>query len=83
MGLLGLDKLSIEKHSLHGKFKVISLVVFVFPFTIIFYILYQQWFFSRLEPFHQLILLFIAVLAFAGIMVLRQAFNKFIIVPSS
>jgi diguanylate cyclase (GGDEF)-like protein/PAS domain S-box-containing protein len=77
---LGLEKLSIENQSLHGKLRVISLVVFVFPFTIIFYILYQQGFFSSLAPLHQLIFLFIAVMAFAGIMVLRQAFNKFILV---
>jgi diguanylate cyclase (GGDEF)-like protein/PAS domain S-box-containing protein len=77
---LGLEKLSIESQSLHGKLRVISLVVFVFPFTIIFYILYQQGFFSSLDPLHQLIFFFIAVLAFAGIMVLRQAFNKFILV---
>lgn len=80
MGSFRLDKLSIENQGLHGKLRVISLVVFVFPFTIMCYILYQQGFFSGLEPLHQLIFLFIAVLAFAGIMILRQAFNKFILV---
>ena len=72
MGFFGLEKLSIEGQSLHGKLRVISLAVFVFPFTIMLYILYQQGFFSSLEPLHRIIFLFIAVLAFAGIMVLRR-----------
>ena len=80
MGSFGLEKLSIEGQCLHGKLRVISLVLFVFPFTIMFYILYQQGFFANQEPLHQLIFLFIALLAFAGIMVLRQAFNRFILV---
>jgi diguanylate cyclase (GGDEF)-like protein/PAS domain S-box-containing protein len=80
VGSFSLDKLSIESQSLHGKLRVISLILFVFPFTIMFYILYQRGFFSSLEPLHQIIFFFIAVLAFAGIMVLRQAFNKFILV---
>lgn len=80
MGFFKLDRLSIESQSLHGKLRVISLVLFVFPFTIMFYILYLKGFFSSLEPLHQVIFFFITVLAFAGIMVLRQAFNKFILV---
>ena len=80
MGLVSLDNLSIENQSLHGKLSVISLVVFVFPFTIMFYILYQREFFSSLEPLHQVIFFFITVLAVAGMLVLRQAFNKFILV---
>ena len=80
MGSFGLEKLSIESQTLHGKLRVISLILFVFPFTIMFYLLYQRGFFSGLEPLHQIIFFFIAVLAFAGIMVLRQAFNKFILV---
>ncbi len=80
MGSFGLEKLSIESQTLHGKLRVISLILFVFPFTIMFYLLYQGGFFSGLEPFHQIIFFFIAILAFAGIMVLRQAFNKFILV---
>jgi diguanylate cyclase (GGDEF)-like protein/PAS domain S-box-containing protein len=80
MGTFSLDKLSIERQSLHGKLRVISLLLFVFPFTVIFYILYQQGFFSSPDPHHRLIFIFIAILSFAGIMVLRQAFNKFIMV---
>lgn len=80
MKLFGFEKLSIESQSLHGKLRVISLVVFVFPFTIIFYILYQQGFLSSLDSLHRILFLFITVLACAGIMVLRQAFNKFILV---
>ena len=80
MGSFGLEKLSIESQTLHGKLRVISLILFVFPFTIMFYLLYQRGFFSGLEPLHQIIFFFIAILAFAGIMVLRQAFNKFILV---
>ncbi|MBL0224384.1 MAG: EAL domain-containing protein [Geobacteraceae bacterium] len=80
MGSFGLEKLSIENQSLHGKLRIISLVLFVFPFTVMFYILYQQGFFSSLDPLHEIIFLFITILAFAGIMVLRQAFNKFILV---
>jgi methyl-accepting chemotaxis protein len=80
VGSFSLDTLSIESQSLHGKLRIISLILFVFPFTIMFYILYQRGFFSSLEPLHQIIFFFIAVLAFAGIMVLRQAFNKFILV---
>jgi diguanylate cyclase (GGDEF)-like protein/PAS domain S-box-containing protein len=80
VGSFGLEKLSIESQTLHGKLRVISLILFVFPFTIMFYLLYQGGFFSGLEPFHQIIFFFIAILAFAGIMVLRQAFNKFILV---
>lgn len=72
------DKLSIENQSLQGKLRVISLVVFVFPFTIMFYILYEQGFFSDLAPLHRILFFFITVLACAGIMVLRQAFNRFI-----
>jgi len=80
MGLFSLKKLSIEGQTLHGKLRVISLVVFVFPFTIMFYLLYQQGFFDGLQPLHQVIFLFIALLALAGILVLRQAFNRFITV---
>jgi len=80
VGSFGLEKLSIESQTLHGKLRVISLILFVFPFTIMFYLLYQRGFFSGLEPLHQIIFFFIAILAFAGIMVLRQAFNKFILV---
>jgi len=80
MGSFGLEKLSIESQSLHGKLRVISLAVFVFPFTVMFYILYQRGFFSGLEPLHQVIFFFITILAFAGIMVLRQAFDRFILV---
>jgi diguanylate cyclase (GGDEF)-like protein/PAS domain S-box-containing protein len=80
VGSFGLEKLSIESQTLHGKLRVITLILFVFPFTIMFYLLYQRGFFSGLEPLHQIIFFFIAILAFAGIMVLRQAFNKFILV---
>lgn len=80
MGSFGLEKLSIESQSLHGKLRAISLAIFVFPFTVMLFILYQQGFFTALEPLHQIIFLFIALLAVAGIMVLRQAFNKFIMV---
>src|SRR6185369_4446827 len=79
MGTFGLEQLSTEGKCLHGKLRVISLVVFVFPFMFMFCILYQQNFFSSLKPLHLLIFLFIAVLAFAGIMMLRQVFNKFIL----
>jgi len=79
MGTFGLKQVGIEGQGLHGKLRVISLVVFVFPFMFMFYILYQQDFFSSLKPLLLLIFFFIAVLAFAGIMVLRQVFNKFIL----
>ena len=80
MGRFSLDKMSIEGQTLHGKLRVISLVIFVFPFSIMFYLLYQQGFFDGLEPLHQVVFFFVAVLALAGILVLRQAFNKFIMV---
>jgi diguanylate cyclase (GGDEF)-like protein/PAS domain S-box-containing protein len=80
MGTFNLDKLSIEGQSLHGKLRVISLILFVFPFSIVFYVIYRQGFFDTLEPSHLIILFFIAVLAVAGLAVLRQAFNKFIMV---
>ena len=79
MGFFGLEKLRIEIQSLQGKLRVISLVVFIFPFTILLYILYQQGFFSSPDPLHRLIFLIIAALAFAGIMLLRQAFNTCIL----
>ena len=80
MGTFSLEKLSIEGQSLHGKLRVISLILFVFPFAIVLYLIYRQGFFERLEPSHLIILFFVAVLAVAGLAVLRQAFNKFIMV---
>ena len=80
MGAFSLEKLSLEGQSLHGRLRVISLLLFVFPFTIIFFILYQQGFFSSTEPLHRLIFIFLTILSFAGILVLRQAFNRFIMV---
>ncbi len=80
MGLFSLKKLSIEGQTLHGKLRAISLILVVFPFTFMLYLLYRQGFFSSLEPLHQAIFLFIALLALAGILVLRQAFNRFIMV---
>ena len=76
----GLEKLSIEGQSLRSKLRVIALVLFVFPFTIIMYICYQQGLFANLESLHLFIFLCIAILAVSGILVLRQAFNVFTMV---
>ncbi len=56
------------------------MVLFLFPCTVIFYVLYEHGFFLTPNYNHLLIFMLVLVLAFAGITVLRQAFNKFIMV---
>lgn len=80
MGLFSLKKLSVEGQHLQGRLRAISLIFFVIPFSILLYLLYRQGFFTTLEPLYQCIFLFIALLALAGILVLLQAFNRFIMV---
>jgi diguanylate cyclase (GGDEF)-like protein/PAS domain S-box-containing protein len=80
MGLFGFEKLSIEQQSLQGKLRIISLILFVLPFSIVFYVIYRQGFFDSQDPSHLFIFLFVILLAFAGLMVLRQAFKRFIMV---
>jgi diguanylate cyclase (GGDEF)-like protein/PAS domain S-box-containing protein len=80
MSFFKLKKLSIDSQNLKSKLRTISMVLFLFPCTIILYVLHEQNFFVSLDSRHLLIFLLILVLAFAGIAVLRQTFNKFVTV---
>lgn len=63
---------------LHSRQRLISLLLFVLPCTVVAYIFQQSGLLARLDSLHLIIFLLILVLALAGIIVLRQAFEKFV-----
>jgi PAS domain S-box-containing protein len=74
------DRISIEGQSLNSRLRVISALLFFFPCTVTAYLIYSQGQFSTLDSLHLLIFSLLLMLAFAGISVLRQAFEKFVMV---
>ena len=76
----GSDKINAIVQNLRSKLRLIALLLFIFPGTVVTAILYQRGLLEGLQSSHFLIFLLILVLACAGITVLRQAFEKFIMV---
>lgn len=77
MSLLELKKLSIDGQNLKSKLRTVTLVLFLFPCSVILYALYEHDFFTSPDSLHLLTLLLIIILSFAGLTVLSEAFSQF------
>ena len=80
MGTQELERISIVGKSLASKLRIIALLLFVFPCTVIAYLIHEGGLLPRIDASILFILFLILVLAFSGLSVLRQAFEKFVMV---
>lgn len=72
------EKLSIEGKTLRTRLTVIVGLLFVQPFFVVSYIIYREGLYTRHE--HLYLAFFALLLVLAGVVILRQAFDKFVMV---
>lgn len=74
-------KLSLKEKGLRYKLFIIEALIFVLPFPVISYIFYRNNVFFDLSQIIILALVFILILA--GLIILRQIFNRFLMIATS
>lgn len=80
MGSLLAEKMSIEGKGLRNKLTVISALVSILPFLVFSYILNREELFFDFENFYAVSLVFLLMISLAGLIILRQIFDKFIMI---
>lgn len=80
MASLLADKMSIEGKGLRNKLTVISALMSVLPFLVFSYVLYREGLFFVFENYYAVSLVFLLMLSLAGLIILRQIFDKFIMI---
>lgn len=70
------NKLSIKNKSLHYKLLIVEALIFVLPCVILFYVFYRDHIF--IKAYQLIIFAFILLLILAGLIILRQIFDRFI-----
>lgn len=76
-----IGKLSLKEKGLRYKLFIIEALIFVLPFLVISYIFYRNNVFFDLSQIIILALVFILILA--GLIILRQIFNRFLMIATS
>ena len=74
------EKMSIEGKGLRNKLTVISALMSVLPFLVFSYVLYREGLFFVFENYYAVSLVFLLMLSLAGLIILRQIFDKFIMI---
>lgn len=74
------EEISIEGKGLRYKLTVITALMSVLPFLVFSVILYKEELFFEFENFYAVSLVFLLLLSLAGMIILRQVFDKFILV---
>ena len=74
------ETLSIEGKSLRKKLSIISFLVFVLPFLVFSYILYNEEILTKAAYYYACVYILLLVLSGAGLFILRQIFDKFILI---
>ena len=72
------NRLSLEGKSLRNKLAVISTLIFLIPFLVVCYIFYRADVFQNLDYLSLIIFALLLLLILAGMIILRQIFDKFI-----
>lgn len=74
------DGLSIEGKGLRYKLTIVTAMMSLLPFLVFSAILYKEELFFEFENFYALCVVFLLLLSLAGMIILRQVFEKFIVV---
>ncbi|MEA1991044.1 MAG: response regulator [Thermodesulfobacteriota bacterium] len=81
MALSDTEKLSIRKKGLRYNLLVAETLVFILPFIVLAYIIYKGNILFELS--HIIIIVFSLVLILAGLIIIRQIFDRFIVMATS
>src|SRR4030065_1683579 len=74
------EKMSSEGRGLGNKVAVTSALLSVLPFLVFSYVLYREGLFFVFENYYAVSLVFLLMLSLAGLIILRQIFDKFIMI---